>query len=213
VLLERVLTLRADEAVLRVSERLVNESPVEVQAMWGQHIAVGAPYLAGGSRVRLPDGIRVIPHPEAPSDAGRRVRADGEFAWPLAPGADGGEEDLSVVPAAGSRGEMLYLTGFADDAWYEVHGRGPALRVEWDASVLPYLWLWQELGASTGHPWNGRAYVMGLEPFSSVPTDGLPGAVANGTALRLAPHAERRLTWSAAATTTELGNEKGRTDG
>jgi Domain of unknown function (DUF4432) len=197
VLLERVLAVDADAAALRVDERLLNESPVELRAMWGQHIVVGAPYLRSGSRVLLPRGVRVIPHPRATSEAGRRVRAKGEFAWPLAPREGGGVEDLSELPEPGSRGEMLYATGFSE-GWYEVQGAGPALRVEWDAGVLPYLWLWQELGADRGHPWYGRPYVMGLEPFSSYPTDGLPAAVANDTALRLAPHEERRLTWSVA---------------
>ena len=41
-----------------------------------------------------------------------------------------------------------------------------------------------------------RAYVVGLEPFSSHPTEGLARAVANGTALTLGPHATLRLSWS-----------------
>jgi hypothetical protein len=197
VLLERVLRLRQDDPVLEVSERLVNESPIELRAMWGQHIVLGTPYLAPGARIRLPDGVRGIPHPTAVSEHGRRVAPDGEFAWPLATGPTGGDVDLSVVPDAGAPSEMLYLTGFGDEGSYEVDGGGPTFRVTWDARVLPYLWLWQELGAGEGHPWYGRAYVMGLEPFSSHPTEGLPAAVENGTALRLGPHAERRLHWTA----------------
>ncbi|MFC7591718.1 hypothetical protein ACFQYP_54445 [Nonomuraea antimicrobica] len=65
--------------------------------------------------------------------------------------------------------------------------------MEWDARLLPYLWMWQELGASTGHPWWGRVYTVGLEPFSSMPTDGLAAAVANGTALVLDPHETKVL--------------------
>nr|WP_236667172.1 hypothetical protein [Nonomuraea sp. K271] len=53
--------------------------------------------------------------------------------------------------------------------------------------------MWQELGASTDHPWWGRAYTVGLEPFSSMPTDGLAAAVANGTALTLDPHETKEL--------------------
>ncbi|WP_344832616.1 hypothetical protein [Nonomuraea dietziae] len=54
---------------------------------------------------------------------------------------------------------------------------------------MPYLWLWQELGASTDWPWWGAAYVVGLEPFSSMPTDGLSAAVDNtGRRCSSAPH-------------------------
>lgn len=89
---------------------------------------------------------------------------------------------------------MLYLTGFAA-GWYEVERPDLRLRirVEWDREQLPYLWFWQEFGASTGYPWYGRAYVIGLEPFSSYPTSGLAAAIANGTALWLEPHEERQL--------------------
>jgi hypothetical protein len=194
--LERTMALGAEEAVLHVSERLVNESDVELRAMWGLHVVLGAPYLVPGARIRLPAGARVLPHPTPVCDAGRRVRGDGVCAWPLAPGVNGGEVDLSVLPEVGAPSEMLYMTDLPE-GWYEVHGERHAFRLEWDVGVLPHLWVWQELGASRGYPWYGRPYVMGLEPFSSHPTDGLPAAVANGTALRLAGGEERRLTWSA----------------
>ena len=58
---------------------------------------------------------------------------------------------------------------------------------------MPYLWYWQEFGASEGYPWYGRHYNIGLEPFSSYPTDGLAEAVANGSALVWRPRAQRRF--------------------
>jgi hypothetical protein len=38
--------------------------------------------------------------------------------------------------------------------------------------------------------------VVGVEPFSSYPTDGLPAAVANGSALTLPPLSSLSLDWS-----------------
>jgi hypothetical protein len=63
--------------------------------------------------------------------------------------------------------------------------------VEWDATVMPYLWFWQEFGGTIGYPWYGRHYNVGLEPFTSYPTNGLAEAVANGTALELPPRGRR----------------------
>ncbi|MGI8485858.1 MAG: DUF4432 domain-containing protein, partial [Thermomicrobiales bacterium] len=40
-------------------------------------------------------------------------------------------------------------------------------------------------GADKGYPWYGRANVVGLEPFSSLPTNGIPDAIENKTAIRL----------------------------
>jgi hypothetical protein len=71
---------------------------------------------------------------------------------------------------------------------------GVRFRVEWDAATMPYLWYWQEYGASEGYPWYGRHYNIGLEPFSSYPTNGLAEAVENGSALTFGPR-EKRHFW------------------
>lgn len=67
------------------------------------------------------------------------------------------------------------------------------LRVEWEVEQMPYLWFWQEYGASQFYPWYGRHYNIGLEPFSSFPTSGIQEAVENGTALSIGPREQRRF--------------------
>jgi hypothetical protein len=62
---------------------------------------------------------------------------------------------------------------------------------------MPYLWFWQEFGGTVGYPWYGRHWNIGLEPFSSYPTNGLAEAVTNGTALELAPREQRTFSLSA----------------
>ncbi|NJP98297.1 DUF4432 family protein [Nonomuraea sp. FMUSA5-5] len=192
--MERVVRLRSGTAVLEVEGRATNESGLRLHAMWGQHIVYGRPFLRPGARIRLPEGVTVIPHESAINPPERRVRAGG--TWPVVPAHGGGETDLSVVPEPGSPSDIVYLTGFGDEGWYEISGN-IGMRVAWDATVLPYLWMWQELGASTGYPWWGRAYTVGLEPFAGMPTDGLAAAVANGTALVLDPYETKVLRWRA----------------
>lgn len=186
--LTRDVRLRAGVARCEMRHEVRNLSTVTLPAMWGQHLAYGPPFLRAGSRVELPDGVRVIPHAE-PLNAGRRRVRAAPGAWPVVPGANGEPLDLSVVPEPGTASDIVYLTGF-DEGWYRlIPPEGPAVRVEWDASVLPYLWFWQEFGDTTGYPWYGRLYTIGLEPSSSYPTNGLADAVANGSALRLGPGA------------------------
>ncbi|HEY8472448.1 MAG TPA: DUF4432 family protein [Natronosporangium sp.] len=190
----KVMRLRT--GVLEIDEELLNEALVPLDVMWGHHITFGEPFLRPGAKIRLPDGISVIPHPVPIHPSGRRrVAPGGPYRWPVVPGTDLDTVDLSVIPEPGTPSDIVYLTGFEDIGWYEVSDPrgGAGLRVEWDATVLPYLWLWQEFGATTDYPWWGRAFVVGLEPFSSYPTDGLAAAVANGTALRLAAGGRRRL--------------------
>lgn len=197
LLVRKVLRLRRGEPRLLVEEELVNEAPVTVHAMWGQHLAYGAPFLRPGYRIRLPEGVRVLPHPEPINPPDRAVAAGGPYPWPLVPAPDGDRVDLSVVPDRGGPSDIVYLTGFSA-GWYELADPDSTagVRVEWDATVLPYLWLWHELGGSRDYPWWGRAYVVGVEPFSSYPTDGLPGAVDNGSALELPGGQTRTLAWS-----------------
>ncbi|MEU8121959.1 DUF4432 family protein [Spirillospora sp. NPDC049024] len=198
----KTLRLRAGEAELAIEEELVNESGVALEAMWGHHIVFGAPFLRPGHRIRVAEGARVVPHETAIAPGGRRVRAGGPHEWPRVPAEGGGVVDLDVVPEAGVPSEIVYLTGLDEGRYEVVDPAGFGMRVRWDADVLPHLWLWQEFGATTGHPWWGRAYVMGLEPFAGYPTDGLAAAVANGTALTLGPHARRSL-WLRAAVIEE----------
>jgi hypothetical protein len=146
--LTKRLSLDRTTASLRFQETLVNESDVEVDAMWGHHIAFGPPFLTSDTRL----------------------------------------ETAVEAPALGQGSSIDYLTGL--DV-YTIRDDRIGLRVTWDARTMPYLWVWQERGATRSYPWWGRLRTIGLEPFSSYPTDGLAEAVRNDTALRLAPREAR----------------------
>jgi uncharacterized protein DUF4432 len=190
--LRKSLRLAAGESTVSFAESITNESDVSLPAMWGYHLAYGRPFLDQTCRVRLPEGVTVIPHPTAIHPDGRRVVANQRPSWPFADGTDGDTVDLSRLPSRGTISEIVYLTDFPE-GWYELEhpGKGIGIRVEWDISVMPYLWYWMEFGASTGYPWYGQLYTIGLEPFSSYPTNGLPDAVANGSALRFGPREQK----------------------
>jgi hypothetical protein len=193
-LLEKIIRLVRGEAGFRLEERLKNESPVVMRAMWGHHVTFGQPFLRPGCRIRLPAGMTAIPHPDDVAPGGRRLSDTEPFAWPEAQGSDGNALDLSRIPDRGAPSDLVYLSGFHDDvAWYEIEDeeRGVGGRIEWDARTMPYLWYWQEFGAHDEYPWYGRNYNIGLEPFSSYPTNGLASAVENESALSLKPGEER----------------------
>lgn len=195
--LTRTLRLRSGEATLEVVEDSHNDAPVDLHAMWGQHLAFGKPFLRPGCRVRLPADVEVIPHPEPINPPNRLVAPGGPWHWPEVPRPDGGTVDLSVIGSPGEPSDIVYLTGFSD-GWYEITDPDTAagLRVAWDARVLPYLWRWQELGATASYPWWGRVYTVGLEPFSSFPTNGLNAAVDNESALLYPAGHHKSMEWS-----------------
>jgi hypothetical protein len=167
------LRLEAGSPRLELSETLTNESPVEIRAMWGHHLTFGKPFLVPGARLTLPDGIEVVEGPAV---------------------------DLSRIPGPGAPSAVTYLGGFGKDAWYELARDDVGFRVGWDGAVMPYLWFWQEYGGSTGWEWYGRHWNVGLEPFSSYPSEGIGKAVENGTAMTLAPHERRTFTLSTQVT-------------
>ena len=188
-LLSKTLTLRQHSPILEIDERLVNLSGVKLHYMWGQHIAFGRPFLAEGCRIRLPEGIRIVDDRQEGSSFARVARTQG-MRWPNVPGRDGRMIDLSVLPPRGEPSDVLYLTGFDAIGWYEVENAqlGVGFRTEWDAARMPYLWYWQEFGATVTYPWYGRHYNIGLEPFAGYPTAGLAEAAANGSAAIIDGH-------------------------
>jgi hypothetical protein len=146
--LTKRLSLDRTSPSLRFEETLVNESDVEVDVMWGHHIAFGPPFLSADSRFETP------------------VEA----------------------PMLGQGSSIDYLSGLD---MYTIRDERIGVRVTWDARTMPYLWVWQEHGATHAYPWWGGLRTIGLEPFSSHPTDGLAEAVRNGSALRLSAREAR----------------------
>ncbi|TLS48719.1 DUF4432 family protein [Paenibacillus antri] len=193
--LRKRMILESGRTALIVEEEVVNEGASELRYMWGQHLAYGKPFAGPGSRIRLPAGVEAeTERPDADSGPGR-VKRGVRHVWPNAVDEAGRAVDLSVLPPVGTASDIVYLTGFGKEAWYEIESpdRGAGLRVEWDGEAMPYLWFWQEFGATTGYPWYGRHYNIGLEPFCGYPTRGLEEAARNGSAGRIGPGETRSL--------------------
>ncbi|MCJ8013595.1 DUF4432 family protein [Paenibacillus sp. KQZ6P-2] len=183
--LTKTLTLDSGSATLLIEEQLENLSDIPLRYMWGQHIAFGKPFLEPGCNIILPDNVKLITESiESPVSRPGRVKRGASYEWPSGVAETGKLVDFSHLPEKGTPSEMIYLTGFSDQAWYRIENNSLSmgLKVEWDAAAMPYLWYWQEYGATECYPWYGRHYNIGLEPFSSYPTLGLEEAVRNDTA-------------------------------
>ena len=109
-------------------------------------------------------------------------------------------------------GDLMPWPGAPDDRWLTVDAATPArvaalqhvkpqlvtatgphvrATVSWQGDALPHALLWQELGASTDHPWNGEVVAFGIEP-TSTPHGG--GTALDDGLVRLPPGGE--LTWN-----------------
>jgi hypothetical protein len=67
--------------------------------------------------------------------------------------------------------------------------------LSWDAGIFPHAWLWMELGGTNDAPWNGRARLVGIEPNTTWPGNGLADTARRGAdLLRLDPGDRRQAT-------------------
>lgn len=170
--IERRFRLRAEAKLLEVTETVSNTSDVDLDIMWGEHLAFGPAILAGGVSVELSASASVI-------------AGEGEGAPP----------DLSAIDATVPVSAITYYR-VPDGRYVLRRARGGTLRVAWDAAVQPFLWVWREFAHASGYPFWGSHTALGLEPFAGMPTHGLAAAVDNGTALKIVRGASVTTTWS-----------------
>jgi hypothetical protein len=152
-LLERVMSLRAGEPVLRMHETVTNEGKRALDFMWGHHPAVGQPFL---------DEQCIL---DAPA---RKIRLGESLQpWPV----DSSGRDHSLLVRESSDAEVMKYLHDLDEGWVAVTNPRMGLGVGFvfDTQVFDCVWLWHEFGYTREYPWFGRAYVLGVEPMSSLP--------------------------------------------
>lgn len=197
--LVREVTLEARSPTLRFDEVATNDSAVDLPLIWGHHITFGRPFIGPGATIEMPQGVEIVTGDIGRSHPARRLAADRVMPWHAAMAPDGVAVDMGYLPEAGSPGEMSYLRNFREGRYVVRNGSGLGLAIGWDAGVMPFVWCWQEFGAMRDYPWFGRHYNLGLEPFTSMPREGLAAAVENGTVSQLKGGESRRFTLSATA--------------
>jgi hypothetical protein len=183
LVLSRRMSLAPDRPAVLIEETVTNVSDLEVPYLWGHHPVFPA---REGARIDLPGGTV---RPEPADRAGLDLETS---AWPNAT-ADGVPCDLSEVPAE-TQQRLLYVDDLPA-AWVAL--RQPAgeqgVAMAWDASAFGVLWLWL-LNGTDEFPWYGRARMLGIEPQTAWPYDGVAAAHARGAAPVIGPR-ERRSSW------------------
>jgi hypothetical protein len=187
--LERLMRIEAGKPVLIFHEKITNEGGEAIDYMWGHHPAFGSPFLDGSCRIDT--NARTFRADDRSDAPGNLLAPGGRFTWPI--GQKGGTEvDLSLVPSQQTeRGTMAYLGNFdGETAWYGITNStlGAGVGLVWRTAAYPHAWFWQEMHSSPGYPWYKSVYVMAIEPFTSVPGQGLATVIdSTGTHRTLAP--------------------------
>ena len=182
--------LVADGPVLRITETVSNASPAPVEVMWSHHPAFGAPFL--DDSCVLSAGCRsVIADDRSP---GSLLEPGSRHNWPLA-GA-GGSTDLSRVPGPDEPRSVLAYLGDFSAGYFAITNQRLRLGVglRWPLDPFGQAWLWQEMRQTEQWPWYRRAYVLAVEPASTIPGQGMAAARAAGQpGVQFAPWQSRQI--------------------
>ncbi|HLH75062.1 MAG TPA: DUF4432 family protein [Chloroflexota bacterium] len=212
--LERTMTIESGRPEIQFEERLVNEGAIGLDYMWGHHPAYGAPFLSESCRLDVP--ARQIVMSVQQSDPERSWFPNGgRFGWPVIVGRDGQSRDLRQIPGPGQRVNNLGYLVDLEAGWYGLTNQelGFGVGLVWPKEFFPYVWLWQELNGSFGYPWFGRAYVMGVEIWTSWPGEGLNATQKMGTARHIAPGARETVQFRAVLYESRSGVQEIQPDG
>ncbi len=173
---KRTIKIFAERPSLNITTTVTNTSNQRLPFMLGEHLVFGSPFLEPEQGF-----IEIEPETDIFSQDGSKSK------WPFQK-IDETVWDLSKLGSRGSTSSISYLTNFKKGC-YRIFGKDPSFGIElnWDRQAFPYLWLWRELGQG-GYPWYGKHYNIGLEPFTSYPTNGLVEAIENGSAIWIDPY-------------------------
>ena len=154
-----------------VATRAHNAGPESRVLVIAEHLILGGDVLAGPLSLDVPPTTLLRPLDYAGLPEGEPM------TWPGDP-ADRWRVVDRATPArvTGLMGVQPQRIG--------AHGAHVEVLVEWRGEALPHALLWQELGVSTEHPWNGQVHALGIEPTS---TPHGAGTAHDSSLVRLAP--------------------------
>jgi hypothetical protein len=165
---EKRITLRADEPLLRFGHRISNGGPAPLDYLWKLHPALN---VTPASRIDLPAGRVLV-------EEGFRERLGVEaFRWPQA-----GTVDVRQVPPPEAAACDFYYAVELGAGWCALTDTAAraGFGLVFDPNVFRSVWVFGAYGG-----WRGL-YTAILEPCTGYPYR-LDDAIAQGTASRLAP--------------------------
>lgn len=173
---------RATPHGIAVATRVGNRGGTERVLVIAEHLILGGDILAEPLTVDVPAAteLRPLDYAGLPTGAPR--------AWPGEP------SDQWMLIDRTTPARVVGLEG-VEPRRVAVRGAHAEAVVSWQGSALPHALLWEELGVSTEHPWNGQVVALGIEPTS---TPHGAGTALDDSLVRLAPGGE--LTWSVSLT-------------
>jgi galactose mutarotase-like enzyme len=166
----RTFRLPASTPELEIEAEVSNNSRMDLEYTWQEHIALGKPLISEETEIDVPAERGLV---ESDSDAfpNGRLKNGESFQWPAAPGRDGSEIDLRSVPSEDSEiHDLAFALELSEDR-YTVSN--PSLDLgftfEFPTDLFESVWYWQAFNGHMEAPFYGRNYNIGLEPTTGYP--------------------------------------------
>ncbi|GAF73506.1 unnamed protein product [marine sediment metagenome] len=189
--LKRVMTIKKEEPILHLSERVENLANQTLEFVWGHHPAFGTPFLNENCKVDC--GAKLIEADDRYDPVSNFLQPAKEWSWPFIQNKEKEIVDIGCIPPPNSGVSCLaYLKDFSE-GWYAITNQelGFGVGFVWPKEIFPYAYFWIEANASHDFPFYGRAYTVAIEPFSSIPGQGLINITEKtGTQMVIEPNGE-----------------------
>jgi hypothetical protein len=183
--MHREIALEGDVVAVRERVRMLGDRPA--RAMWGHHPTFGSDLLDGPFEIQ--SGARSVTVDDGYDPPGNPLIAGAKGSWGSIPGKQG---PYDLGRPEGRLAALAYLQDFASP-WISIRRLDDSVgaALSWDQTIFSCAWLWLELGANEAPPWGGRTRLIGLEPNTTWPANGLAEADRRGARLlTLRPGAE-----------------------
>ena len=185
--IEKLVTIYQNKPQLVINEKITNIGGVPIDYMWGQHPVFGAPFLTEDCIIDI--GGKALVSDDSCSSSDCPLLPNKKYLWPKV-SEENIVTDLSRIPEKSVRRYMMaYLKDF-QEGWYAITNTQLELGVAliWPVEIFPYAWFWQEMNAEKNYPWYGNTYLTAIEPFTSIPGQGLKNVIeTTGTHKTLKP--------------------------
>jgi hypothetical protein len=178
--IKKRISLSGGSPIITFEEALTNEGEEDMEFLWGQHPAFGAPFIDESCRIDIP--AKEFETSDFYNSPNALFKPEHKGTWPVDTAMNNEKIDLSRVPSGDKHISDLYYLKGIKEGWYAITNTDKKLGFGlcWDISMYPYAIYWQVCNGSYGYPWFGRTYNIGLELWNSF-TDKMRTAKANGT--------------------------------
>ncbi|MEO6925017.1 MAG: hypothetical protein ABI142_14415, partial [Bryocella sp.] len=201
---QRDISLLPNETVLRVDERITNESESEHRVHWVQHATVGAPIFQK-YKARVTSSVEQGRTWPDDYEGENLLKQDAGFDWPHAPREDHGMADLRELFAEAGKG----FVAAAHQPLTREHGfvavsdadAGLTMGYVFRADVFPWVTFWEENCVRQEVPWCGTVQARGLEfgttpfPLGNATVDANGPVLGYPSSCKLAAHQTMRAPW------------------